>query len=52
MRKSYVILKLLQNQRARRVVLRAAKSPTVRKVVLRVVQRQLGRRFGSGKARR
>lgn len=42
MRKSYIALKLLQNPRARKVVIRAVKSPTVRKVAVRAVQHKLG----------
>lgn len=45
MRKSYIILKLLQNQRARKMVFQAVKSPTVRRVLTRGVQRQLGRKL-------
>ena len=45
MRKSYIILKLLQNQRARKIAFQAVKSPTVRRVVSRGVKRQIGRRL-------
>lgn len=45
MRKSYIILKLLQNQRARKVAFQAIKSPTVRRVLVRGVKRQLERRL-------
>lgn len=45
LRKSYIILKLLQNQRARKVAFRAVKSPTVRRALTRGIQRQLGRKL-------
>ncbi|WP_160309708.1 hypothetical protein [Rubrobacter aplysinae] len=45
MRKSYIILKLLQNQRARKIALQAVKSPTMRRAVTRGVKHQLRRRL-------
>jgi hypothetical protein len=45
LRKSYIILELLQSYRARKLIFQAVKSPTVRRVVTRGVQRQLGRKL-------
>ncbi|CAN5257512.1 hypothetical protein BH24ACT16_BH24ACT16_07260 [soil metagenome] len=45
MKKSYIVLKLLQNQRARKIAFQAVKSPTVRRVIARGIQRQIGRRL-------
>lgn len=45
MRKSYIVLKLLQNQRARKIAFQAVKSPTVRRALTRGVKHQLARRM-------
>lgn len=45
MKKSYIILKLLQNQRARKIALQAVKSPTVRRAITRGIQSQLRRKL-------
>jgi hypothetical protein len=45
MRKSYIVLKLLRNQRARKIVFQAAKSPTVRRALTQGAKYQLKRRL-------
>lgn len=45
MRKSYIILKMLQNQRVRKIAFQAVKSPTVRRAVTRGVKYQVSRRL-------
>jgi hypothetical protein len=45
LKKSYIILKLLQNQRARKIAFQAVKSPTVRRTITRGIKRQVGRRL-------
>jgi len=45
LRKSYIILKLLQNQRVRKIAFQAVKSPAVRRALTRGVKHQVSRRL-------